>query len=393
MTTDRSIAIIPARGGSKGVPRKNLRKIGGQSLIVRTIRAAQAASRVDGVYVSTDDAEIAEAARGVGAGVIQRPAEISGDTASSEAALLHALEVLEKAGVSPDRLAFLQCTSPFTTGEEIDDCLAALDDGAISAAFAAKLDHGFYWEAGDNGLAHGVNHDDTQPRKRRQDLTPQYRETGSIYAMRIRDFKAKGVRFCGPTVLVPIDGPLIEIDTLEDLAICEAMAAQREGPAAQAIDFGAVRALVMDFDGVLTDDRVLVLEDGREAVTASRGDGLGLGRLRETGMPLLILSKEVNPVVSARGRKLKIEVSQGQDDKLPTLLAWLETKGLKASQIAYIGNDINDLPCLEAVGFPLAPADARPEVLAVARYVTAKPGGLGAVREICDLILAAKPAI
>jgi YrbI family 3-deoxy-D-manno-octulosonate 8-phosphate phosphatase len=392
MSTDRSIAIIPARGGSKGVPRKNLRKIGGRSLIARTILAAKAAARVDGVYVSTDDPEISAAALAAGAEVIQRPAEISGDTASSEAALLHALEVLEADGVRPDRLAFLQCTSPFTTGAEIDQCLAALDDAAVSATFAAKLDHGFYWETGADGLAAGVNHDDKQPRKRRQDLTPQYRETGSIYAMRVKDFKAAGVRFCGPTVLTPIDGPLIEIDTLEDLAICEAMAAQREGPAREALDFGAVRALVMDFDGVLTDDRVLVLEDGREGVIANRGDGLGLGRLRETGLPLLILSKEVNPVVSARGRKLKIEVSQGQDDKLTAVTAWLEREGLKASDIAYIGNDINDLPCLEIVGYPLAPADARPEVRAVAKYVTAKPGGFGAVREICDLILAAKSA-
>jgi len=390
MSSDLSIAIIPARGGSKGVPRKNLREIGGRSLIVRTVQAAKAASRVSSVYVSTDDAEIAAAARSAGAEVIARPAEISGDTASSEAALLHGLETLAAAGVSPDRLAFLQCTSPFTTAEEIDQCLAALDDATISAAFAAKLDHGFYWETGADGLASGVNHDDKQPRKRRQDLTPQYRETGSIYAMRVADFKAKGVRFCGPTVLVPIDGPLIEIDTLEDLAICEAMAAQREAPAGGSLDFASVRALVMDFDGVLTDDRVLVLEDGREGVLASRGDGLGLGRLRETGLPMLILSKEVNPVVSARGRKLKIEVSQGQDDKLPTLKAWLGAQGLTLADAAYVGNDINDLPCLEAVGFPLAPGDARPEVLAVAKYVTAKPGGHGAVREICDLILAAQ---
>ena len=386
MSSGLSIAIIPARGGSKGVPRKNLRKIGGQSLITRTVRAALGAKRISGVYVSTDDAEIAEAAITAGGRVIQRPPEISGDTASSEAALLHALEALEAEGVRPERIAFLQCTSPFTLPEEIDNCLAALDDPAVSAAFAAKLDHGFYWETGADGLAVGVNHDHTQPRKRRQDLAPQYRETGSIYAMKVEPFKAVGRRFCGPTVLVPIDTPLIEIDTLEDLAICAAIAAQMT-PAPTGVDFSLVKALVMDFDGVLTDDRVLVFEDGREAILANRGDGLGLGRLRATGLPLLILSKEVNPVVSARGRKLNIEVIQGQDDKLTTLTAWLAKQGVLVTQTAYIGNDINDLACLQAVGIPVAPADARPEVKAVARYITAKPGGFGAVRELCDLIL------
>lgn len=151
-----------------------------------------------------------------------------------------------------------------------------------------------------------------------------------------------------------------------------------------------LKALVMDFDGVFTDDRVLVDENGREAVFASRSDGMGLNRVQKlTGLKLLILSKEPNPVVSARARKLKIEALQGIDDKLPELDRWLAQNGLTRAETAYVGNDVNDLECMAAVGFPVAPADARPEALAVAAYVTRARGGRGALRELCEALIAA----
>ncbi|GLK68987.1 hypothetical protein GCM10008179_26250 [Hansschlegelia plantiphila] len=150
------------------------------------------------------------------------------------------------------------------------------------------------------------------------------------------------------------------------------------------------KALVMDFDGVFTDDRVLVDQDGREAVFASRSDGMGLDRLRDlTAIRTLILSKESNPVVSARARKLRIEVRQGVLNKLPELDRWLEENGLAREDAVYIGNDVNDLDCLRAVGFPVAPSDARPEALAAARQVTSAPGGRGALRELCEALIEA----
>ncbi|WP_020184941.1 cupin domain-containing protein [Methylopila sp. 73B] len=160
-------------------------------------------------------------------------------------------------------------------------------------------------------------------------------------------------------------------------------------PAGAPSGFAGVTALVMDFDGVFTDDRVLVDQDGREAVFASRSDGMGLERLRKlTSIRTLILSKEPNPVVSARGAKLKIEVLQGIDDKLPELDRWLAANGLTREQTVYIGNDVNDLECLRAVGFPVAPADARAEAKAAARFVTTALGGRGALRELCERLIA-----
>lgn len=380
----RCIAIIPARGGSKGIPRKNLRPIGGIPLIVRTVRAALEAHRVEDVYVSTDDAEIASVAEAAGAKVIHRPAEISGDTASSESALLHGLDHLTANGIEPETLVFLQCTSPFTTGEEIDLCVEALRREAASVAFSVIEDHGFLWRVTADGAAQGINHDEKRPRQRRQDLAPQYRETGSIYALRTRNFRAVGQRFCGRAVLVPIDAPLVEIDSEDDFRLLHALAAGRQ-PAGAAPR--GIRALVMDFDGVLTDDRVLVTDEGHEAVLCSRGDGLGLEALRRAGFKLLILSKERNPVVSARGTKLQIEVLQGIEDKLGALGAWLGNQGLTWQEVAYMGNDVNDLACMQAAAWAIAPADAHVRAKECAGFVTARGGGVGAVREVCELFL------
>jgi YrbI family 3-deoxy-D-manno-octulosonate 8-phosphate phosphatase len=148
--------------------------------------------------------------------------------------------------------------------------------------------------------------------------------------------------------------------------------------------------VVFDFDGVFTDNRVIVDETGREAVCCWRGDGIGLSALRAIGLEAVVLSTEVNPVVSRRCEKLKIACTQACEDKLAGGHALIEARGLSFEQLCFVGNDINDLPLLQVVGLPIVVADAHPAVLDVARYQTRTPGGLGAVREICDLLVAAR---
>ena len=152
------------------------------------------------------------------------------------------------------------------------------------------------------------------------------------------------------------------------------------------------RLLVLDFDGVVTDNRVWVSEDGHEMVAAFRSDSLIIGKLRQAGMEVVILSSEINPVVAARARKMKVEAIHGigLEDKRAVLENLLIERKIDPSQVIFVGNDINDLPCFEAVGWGVAVADAQPEVLRAADFVTARSGGHGAVREICDLILAAE---
>jgi 3-deoxy-D-manno-octulosonate 8-phosphate phosphatase (KDO 8-P phosphatase) len=161
-------------------------------------------------------------------------------------------------------------------------------------------------------------------------------------------------------------------------------------PPGVAADLAAVRLVVFDFDGVFTDNTVYVSEDGTESVRCWRGDGLGLQALERVGVQTLVLSTEVNPVVTARSRKLGVECIQGCDDKRERLLALVRERGLSLEQVAYVGNDVNDLGCLEAVRLPIVVGDAHPSVLAVARIRTTRPGGRGAVREVCDLVVSAR---
>lgn len=148
-----------------------------------------------------------------------------------------------------------------------------------------------------------------------------------------------------------------------------------------------IELVVFDFDGVFTDNRVLVLEDGREAVSCNRSDGLGIEIARAAGLKMLVLSKEANPVVGARCRKLKLECIQGCDDKAARLTQLVRERGLEWRQVAYLGNDINDSPCLDLVGLPACVADAYPAVKQQCLLTTDKRGGEGAVREFCDFLM------
>jgi YrbI family 3-deoxy-D-manno-octulosonate 8-phosphate phosphatase len=154
-------------------------------------------------------------------------------------------------------------------------------------------------------------------------------------------------------------------------------------------DLSVITAIAFDFDGVFTDDRVIVSESGEESVVCSRSDGMGVGLLRSAGIRMIIISKERNGVVAARARKLSLDVVQGCDDKLPELVRWMASIGVGPAETAFMGNDVNDIDCMRHVGLSIAPRDAHRDVLAIARLVTERPGGRGAIREVADGILAA----
>ena len=387
-----AVAIIPARGGSKGLPGKNVMRVGGIPLVARAVAAARAARTVGRVVVTTDDGEIARVAREAGASVVQRPADLAGDTASSESALLHALDALQGSGRDEASVTlFIQATSPFIEPDDLDAAVAAVATGDADSVFAAVPSHAFIWrdEEGRNSRgAFGVNHD-AGVRLRRQDRPAEFRETGAFYAMRTSGFREARHRFFGRIAvhLVP-DLHGVEIDTAADLVVAQALANLIDGPS-HAID---VDAVVTDFDGVHTDDTAIVGEAGVEFVRVSRSDGHGVGRLREAGIPMLILSAETHPVVSARAAKLGVEVRQGVADKATALADWASARGIRLDRIAYLGNDRGDLPALELVGWPVAVADAIPEVKRLARVVLERAGGQGAVRELADAVVAARAA-
>lgn len=151
-----------------------------------------------------------------------------------------------------------------------------------------------------------------------------------------------------------------------------------------------VRLVVYDFDGVMTDNRVITDQDGREAVRANRSDGLGVDMIRKLGIKQVILSTEANPVVRARAEKIGLEAVHGIRDKGSALLNLAEKYKISVSGILFVGNDVNDADAMGYAGFKVAPADAHPAVLALADYVTTAPGGHGVVRELADVLAAAR---
>jgi len=387
MSAQEVVAVIPARGGSRGVPRKNLRRVGGIPLIVRAIESAHEARGIDRVVVSTDDPDIASLAHAHGADIVTRPAGISGDTASSESAIDHALDALAGRGVDVSVIVFIQATSPFIDPADMDDAIARVRAGTADVVFSAVPSWGFLWRPdGDDGTVAGINHD-PQHRPRRQDRDPEYLETGAFYVLDAVGYGRAHHRFFGKIAAgIVTESSAIEIDTEEQLLLAGAVATVID-PATPIVD---VDAVVTDFDGVHTDDRVLVSEDGTEHVLVSRGDGMGVAQLVRAGIPVLILSTERNRVVAARARKLGVEVLHGLDDKGAALAQWAADAGIPLERIAYLGNDINDLACMEQVGWPVATPAAHPLVHAAARTVLTRPGGDGAIRELSERVLAAR---
>ncbi len=143
--------------------------------------------------------------------------------------------------------------------------------------------------------------------------------------------------------------------------------------------------IFFDFDGIFTDNSVYVDQNGIESVRCSRSDGLGLKKLDEIGIKYAVISTEINPVVTTRCQKLKIPCHQGIENKEIFLEKLKSEYELLNTQIAYMGNDINDIGCLSMVGFPITVIDSHPDVLNLGTYITQNSGGNGAVREVCDL--------
>jgi N-acylneuraminate cytidylyltransferase len=209
--------------------------------------------------------------------------------------------------------------------------------------------------------------------------------------MRAEGFRQARFRFFGRTVLheMPAERHL-EIDDPHDLDLADIRLRARDRARFAALLPDPVGALILDFDGVMTDNRVWLDQNGVESVACNRGDGFGLETLRNLGLPMTVISKEKNPVVAVRCRKLGIDCTHGVDDKLSLMHAWLEEREIDPRNAVYIGNDLNDVACMSNVGCAVAPSDAHADVLKIARIVLTHPGGHGAVRELCDLIMSAR---
>jgi N-acylneuraminate cytidylyltransferase len=398
------LVIIPARGGSKGIPRKNIRDFAGYPLISYSIAAGLKAESVTRTIVSTDDEEIAKVARQYGADVpFLRPAEFSQDKTLDLPVFKHALEWLaENENYHPEVVVQLRPTSPVRPRTCVDDAVKILLDHPKADSVRGVVDAGQnpfkMWKidkiSGKMQPLIGVDGIKEAYNAPRQSLPDVYWQTGHIDAIRPRAILEKNSMSGDVIMPLVIDVRYtIDIDTPADWERSEWMVTdsglEMVDPANERRGFPKkVSMLLMDFDGVVTDNRVWVDENGREMVAANRSDSLGINHLREkTGIEVMVVSREVNPVVAARCKKMNIPYLQAVTDKGSALEKLFEERKIDPSTVIYMGNDTNDLPCFPLVGYAVAPADAHPEVLRRADHVTELTGGHGAVRELCDFLL------
>jgi N-acylneuraminate cytidylyltransferase len=401
VTRPEVLAIVPARGGSKSITRKNIRPFAGHPLLAYSVAAGLQAETVSRVIVSTDDESFAEIAKHYGADVpFMRPQEIATDDALDHSVFLHALEWLDtNEDYRPEIVVQLRPTSPIRprgcVDEAVNMLLASPEADSVRGVVPSGQNPYKMWRLTDeSGMEPLLQTDFDEPfNMPRQHLPETYWQTGHIDAIRTRTILEKG-SMSGDVILPLVLDPAytVDIDTIRDWELAEwqllkgELDAVRPGKSPRPLP-EKVELVVLDFDGVLTDNRVWVDAEGHELIAANRGDGLGLELLREEGIDVVVLSRETNPVVEARCRKLGLPVIQGLSDKTKALVQWMKEHGTDAARVVYLGNDVNDTPCFPLVGCAGVVADAHPQARTQADFVLSKRGGHGAVRELCDILI------
>ncbi len=399
------LAIIPARGGSKGIPRKNIRNFAGWPLIAWSIAAARQARTVTRVIVSTDDEEIATVARQYDAEApFLRPTEFAQDNSTDLPCFEHALKWLaEHEEYKPEVVIQLRPTSPIRPPDLVDNAVKILlqhpNADCVRGVVPAGQNPHKMWRISqeDSAMTPMLQVDGiAEPYNAPRQILPQiYWQTGHIDAIRVDTILKKGSMTGNKIYPLIIDARYtVDIDNLADWVKYETMvysgSLKLVSPGKERRPMPEpIKLIVSDFDGVITDNRVWTDQDGKETVAAYRSDSMRVRELRELGIDVMILSSEPNNVVLGRAAKMGVEAVHGIDirGKGEALKKLLTEKKIDASQVIYIGNDFNDLPCFGIAGWGVAVADAYPEVARAADLVLQRPGGHGALRELCDLVL------
>lgn len=378
----KKTAIIPLRKDSKGIPGKNKKKMLGRPLFSWVLGEA-IFSNLDEVYVFTDDEEIIDYIHKEyywtsKVKALLRSSENATDTASTESAML---EWAEQIQYNFDALCLLQATSPMTTVADINATLAKIEKENYDSALTVVNTHRFAWNA--DGTPQNY---DIFNRPRRQDFEGLLIENGAVYATTKTAFLDTQNRLSGKIALVPMpDNSLVEIDSMTDWKIVEELLASRLKKAKkhQRIDY-----LVLDVDGVFTNGQVFYSAEGELAKAFDMRDGMGLEILRQHQVEVVVLTSENSALVAKRMKKLQIENTfLGVKDKYAFLQQFVKDRNTSFGAIAYIGDDVNDLANICAVGCSFAPANATAIVKHNADYILTKASAEGAIREACEWIM------
>lgn len=378
----KKIAIIPLRVGSKGIPGKNKKKLLGRPLFSWTLGEA-IFSNLDEIYIFTDDQDIIEYVNKnytwtEKVKVMERSEESATDTASTEFGML---ELAKNLNYDFDILCLLQATSPLTTREDINKCLNKIERENYDSALTVVNTMRFIWD--ENGKSINYNYNS---RPRRQDFKGLLVENGAVYTTTREQFKKSGIRIGGNIAIVKMpEDTLTEIDEKEDWVIMEKLIENRVSKFKQGNP--GIKLLVLDVDGVFTEGKVSIGHEREISKEFSLIDGMGLEIIREEGVEVIVMTSEDSNIVKTRMNKLKLETYLGIKDKYSFLEKIRQEKRIERNEIAYLGDDINDLANICSVKWGIVPSNGVLENKLKADLILSSKGGNGAIREAVNFIL------
>ncbi|MDN3666495.1 cytidylyltransferase domain-containing protein [Algibacter miyuki] len=377
----KKIGFIPLRKNSKGIPNKNKRKMVGRPLFTWVLGEA-IFSNLDEVFIYTDDQGIIDFINKEyhwtnKVKALLRSSESATDTATTETAML---EFCDKIDYNFDAFCLLQATSPFTTRGDINTCLEKLTEDYDSALTVVNT-HRFLWNTEGEALNYNPKN-----RPRRQDFEGLLVENGAVYAVTKQALQANKNRLGDKIAIVKMDeDSLLEIDSESDWIAVEQLLINRQQCAKKSAE---ITHVVLDVDGVFTDGTITYTKDGEHTKGFDMRDGMGLEILRQFNVKVMIMTSENSELVARRMEKLKIEnVYLGVKDKYSLLQNIIIEENISISNVAYLGDDVNDLTNICSVGWSLVPNNATDVVKANADVVLSKNSGAGAIREACQFIM------
>lgn len=385
-----NVAFIPVRGGSKSIPLKNIKPISGKPLVYWTVKAACGCKYIDKVYVATDSDKIRETVESFKTGieaelfskatVIDRSAESASDTVSTEFAMLEFASNYDF-----DNIVLIQATSPLLVSDDLNRGFEAFNEEGTDSVLSVVRQKRFHWANDESGFAHPTNYD-VFKRPRRQEFDGYLVENGAFYISSKADLIKSQNRVSGNIKAVEMnEDTFFEIDEPSDWVIIEALM-KKNGIVAQK-EMPEIKMFLTDCDGCLTDGGMYYSEKGDELKKFNTRDGMGFAMLRQKGIITGIVTSESVDLNRRRAEKLKLNILEaGCKDKLSAIKRICDERGIALENLCYIGDDINDLEAVKAVGYGCCPADAMPEVKAVAKYVTKVKGGEGVIREVVQAI-------
>lgn len=386
-----NVAFIPVRGGSKSIPLKNIKPICGKPLVYWTVKAACGCKYIDKVFIATDSDTIGDTVENFKAGneatlfskvvVIDRSAESASDTASTEFAMLEFANKHEF-----DNIVLIQATSPLLIRDDLDRGFEAFEEEGTDSVLSVVRQKRFHWQNDDNGFAYPTNYD-VFHRPRRQKFGGYLVENGAFYITSKADLIKSQNRVSGNIKAVEMnEDTFFEIDEPSDWVIIEAL--MKKNGILATYEIPEIKMLLTDCDGCLTDGGMYYSEKGDELKKFNTRDGMGFALIRERGIVTGIVTSESVDLNRRRVEKLKLDILEaGCKDKVAAVKRICAERGIDLANVAYIGDDINDLEVVKIVGFGCCPADAVPQVREEAKFMTKAKGGKGVIREVVDFIL------